>query len=119
MSRLFDAVISRNVVAAEAVLRKDGVDVDAVDDGWTCLTRAAGRGDVDMMRLLLRHGAAVDAPDGSRWTALMMATVHGSTDAARTLLDHGATVDARDKYLFISIAKLLGTAAKSNLRQPR
>jgi ankyrin repeat protein len=59
----------------------------------TLLMRAAGKGDTDMVRALVEHGADVNADDyGS--TALLSAVGNGYTETARYLLDHGADVNA-------------------------
>ncbi|UKZ46576.1 hypothetical protein TrVGV298_000781 [Trichoderma virens] len=50
---------------------------------------------IQVMKLLLDHGAKVDQPGGDRWgTALQVACREGTIEAVRFLLDHGADVNA-------------------------
>ncbi len=61
--------------------------------GNECITP----GGADVVRMLVRAGAAVDAAEGSkRCTALHMAARRGRVDVAAALLDCGANIDARD-----------------------
>lgn len=64
--------------------------------GWTPLHYAATGGNSEIVALLLKHGATVDAiaPNGS--TPLMMAAMFGSTEAVRQLLDAGADPDLKN-----------------------
>ncbi len=73
----------------------------------TPLMRAAGRGDLEVMKKLLAQGADVQARNQIDLSALDYAcgaisssstTVHGSLEAAQLLLDHGADVNAPGKY---------------------
>jgi ankyrin repeat protein len=57
------------------------------------LHAAAVCGHVDLIRLLLDHGAIVDRFDGWGDTALFGAAGNGHTEAARLLLNHGAKMD--------------------------
>jgi len=51
-------------------------------------------GELDAVRILLRHGAFVDSRTGDGWTALQLASGNGHLDIVRMLLGHGATVDS-------------------------
>ena len=77
----------------------DKVDVDArlSEDGETALHRAASRGHVQAVRLLLDRGAKVDAVDGEGVTPLILASYRGQTEAVKLLLERGASVNAREK----------------------
>ncbi|KAJ7900820.1 Pfs, NACHT and ankyrin domain protein [Mycena leptocephala] len=46
-------------------------------------------------RLLLEHGADVNAQGGQYWTALQAASAEGHLELARLLLEHGAEVNAQ------------------------
>jgi ankyrin repeat protein/catechol 2,3-dioxygenase-like lactoylglutathione lyase family enzyme len=66
---------------------------DAPHPGWTPLHAAAQQGRLDIVRLLLEHGADVDAREsGDNTTALHWAAARGEKDLVQTLLDAGADV---------------------------
>lgn len=87
---LMMAAYKRNKPAAEALIAK-GAAVNR--PGWTPLHYAAASGDSDIARLLLAHGARVDAqspPASGKFTPLMMAAREGHEDTAVFLLGQGA-----------------------------
>jgi ankyrin repeat protein len=74
-----------------------GADVNAADSyGMTALAWAATAGRADVARVLLDHGAEVDAHShpGLEETPLMHAASQGKTDVVRILLERGANVNA-------------------------
>jgi ankyrin repeat protein len=76
---------------------KLGVSVDAPVDGSgsTLLMQAAPRS-VGMARLLLEHGADVNAARTDGDTALILAAACGTVSAVRQLIEHGASLEARN-----------------------
>jgi ankyrin repeat protein len=79
----------RDLVAA-------GVPLNGQDDqNQTALTRAAFRGDVRILQILLAAGAAKVDPRGLG-TALEMAAFSGKNDAMNLLLAFGATANTRN-----------------------
>lgn len=56
----------------------------------TPLIQAAAKGDFEIVQMLLRAGAAVDAAEAEGTTALHQAVMAGHADVVRLLLDHGA-----------------------------
>lgn len=58
--------------------------------GWTPLHYAATKGHVDMMRLLIDEHAYVDAESPNGTTPLMMAAFYGTPMATKLLLEEGA-----------------------------
>lgn len=64
-------------------------------DVQRCLSRAAGMGNVDAVRLLLRAGARGDAPNQFGWPAICDAALNGQTATVKLLLDSGADKEAR------------------------
>ena len=57
---------------------------------------ASSRGKVDIVRLLLDHGADPNARGRHGRTSLHRASSFGDLDTARLLLAHGAEIDAQD-----------------------
>lgn len=65
---------------------------DAIYDCEICA--ASYRGHRDVLKLLLDHGADIDARDiSSGRTPLQIASIHGHLDAVRFLLDEGADIN--------------------------
>jgi ankyrin repeat protein len=71
-----------------------GVKPDEIKDkyGQTALMRAAARGHVEIMRLLIDRGADVNAQSDGNQTALLNAADMGQFDAVKLLLEKGADV---------------------------
>ena len=70
---------------------------EQMQNGDTLLSVAADAGRIEMMRILLAHGASVDTSKvGVGLTALHHAARRGRHDAAALLINHGAQVDVRD-----------------------
>jgi uncharacterized protein len=87
---LMMAAFKHNRPAVEALLAK-GAAVN--QPGWTALHYAAASGDDEIARILLGHGAQVDAVSplkSGAFTPLMMAAREGHGSTALLLLDHGA-----------------------------
>jgi len=62
----------------------------------TPLETAAYKNDIEMMRLLVRHGADVDFPNCHGVTPLMTASMAGNKEAIAELLSLGAKIGIRD-----------------------
>ena len=79
-------------------LLQAGADIEGRDSrGYTALILASYNGHESTTRLLLDHGAAVDAPDAARGnTALHGVAFKGFDAIARTLIAADADVDARN-----------------------
>jgi quinoprotein dehydrogenase-associated probable ABC transporter substrate-binding protein len=92
-SEFFDAVIANDVDRADYLLGK-GAHVNGRSDlGETALTTASRAGCLEMMRLLVKHGAKVDQPDGDGLTPLMGAVQRDQAVAVKYLLAHGAGIE--------------------------
>ena len=70
----------------------------AMPTGETPLMQAARNGNADTVKVLLAHGASVDAKETTQHqTALMWAAVEGNVAAIKTLIEGGANIDAHSK----------------------
>jgi len=70
----------------------------ALPSGETALMAAARTGKVEAVKVLLAHGADVNAKETMRGqTALMWAVAEGHVDVAKALLEHGADIKAQSK----------------------
>lgn len=74
-------------------LLSEGVDVHLSDLSGTALHQAALQGDVQLIALMLRHGADIEGRDASGDTPLCKAAVGGNMAAIDLLLKNGASVD--------------------------
>jgi len=80
-------------VDAADLLLDLGADVNCVarnSSEVTPLHSAAASRSTEMVELLLRHGASVNARQHGGWTALHAVALHKDARATRTLLEHGA-----------------------------
>jgi hypothetical protein len=93
------------VVSGDARALKDllaaGANVNEQDEqGWTPLNWAAGRGDVDAVRLLLEHGADVTLTGRDNRTPLMIAKAADRREVAEILKEaevaRAAWIDPRE-----------------------
>jgi ankyrin repeat protein len=72
-----------------------GMNVDSRNSrGWTALMVAAGKGYVDIARLIIARGAAVNA-EGGGLTSLRLAAFDGHAAIVKLLLEKGANVNAK------------------------
>ncbi len=88
-----------------SLLLSKGVNVDQRRSigGETCLHRAAERGILPMIDLLIENGADVDAMNLSGTTPLMIAASSNQIQVVSRLLEKGAHVDASNNKGFTAI----------------
>jgi uncharacterized protein len=98
----------------QLLLRGDNVDTVIEETGRTGLSVAAGLGNVQIMNLLLDHGATVDYRDLDGNTPLHWAALNGQTAAIKRLVAAKAEVDATNKR---GITPLM-LAVDHNRREP-
>ncbi|NXU17864.1 TANC1 protein, partial [Pardalotus punctatus] len=81
------------------VEKEHDMDIDDTDALWgeTALTAAAGRGKLEVCKLLLGHGAAVTRASRRGVPPLLCAVRQGHWQIAKLLVEHGADVNLSDK----------------------
>ncbi len=84
---LMMAAYKDNLPAVQALLDK-GAKVNQL--GWTALHYAAAGGSAQVIRLLVKHRAELDARSPHMATALMLAAREGQEEAVTALLEAGA-----------------------------
>jgi len=91
----------------------EGADVNGVWNQQTPLMSAAGKGNTAVLRLLLKHGAQVNAKDKFGITALFAAIAANLPDAARVLIESGA--DTRARLEVVGVDPLMAAAQVGNV----
>lgn len=85
--------------AKVGVLLRDETDLEERNRAdWTPLMAASLKGQVDIARLLLDHGADLHAVNFEGKSAIHMAAMRGGPDIVRLLVRLGADVNAADKF---------------------
>ena len=94
---LLKAVVAGDLPSMQQAL-DHGAGEEAREDlfGATALMVAAGKGRVDMVKILLDCGANKDARDEGGWTALMHATLNGQMETISFLIGEGVSIDAQN-----------------------
>lgn len=95
---LFMACTNGNAAIIEALL-KAGADANAVNaNGTSALMTASAAGNADAVKVLIDHGANVNAKESAHGqTALMFAAALNRADAIKVLLAHGAEANVTTK----------------------
>ena len=95
--QLINAIANANLDAAKQLL-ESGANPDAVVNGNAPLMLASKLGNLDLVKMLIDHGASVDnnALNSERRTPLMVAINSDNADVVGFLLAKGASVTRRD-----------------------
>lgn len=64
---------------------------------WTALISACENGSLEVTRLMLQHGADIDAQSADGWTPLMMASYEGHREIVSLLLERNANHEMKTK----------------------
>lgn len=110
------ACTNQNVAMVEKLLNS-GASPNGVPGATPVLMTAARTGNVDTVKLLLTHGAEVNAKETERGqTALMWAVAEKHPEVVRLLIDHGADANTRSTSGFTA---LLFSAQQGDLDSAR
>jgi len=95
--KLINAIANNQIVSIQHLL-ETGANPDGVVHGNTPLMLASKIGDVDVVKVLLEHGASVDnnSLNSERRTPLMVAINSDNADVVAYLLANGASITRRD-----------------------
>ena len=94
---LIQAAKARDGEALAALLKKQGVDVNAKEkNGSTALLNAIAYRNHHNIKLLLDHGAEVNVANAGGLSALILAAIQDDEETVSALLGRGAKVDAED-----------------------
>ncbi len=95
---LHHAAMSNQHEIAEILLSKESIDLEHRRDqfGFTPLLTAAFEGHVEMVELLIAHGANIEAEDNWKDTPINVAAWNGQLAVVETLIALGANPDAQN-----------------------
>ncbi|XP_048417933.1 ankyrin repeat and protein kinase domain-containing protein 1 [Stegostoma tigrinum] len=86
----------QNFNNVKKILKKEHVVMNFVED-YTLLHLAIFTGDVELVRLVLKHGGSVNAQTSRGMTPLIIAVQHGFVDISMLLIEEGADVNLTDE----------------------
>jgi uncharacterized protein len=96
MPRIVGAVYQGNVEELQALLA--GTSANEEYEGASLLGHAAAISSLEVIQVLLKHGAEVNSYDSRSGTTPLMAATHREVEVVQALLDAGAEVNARNAY---------------------
>jgi ankyrin repeat protein len=80
--------------------------------GWTALHLAAFNGHIEIIRLLLQHGADLNAKDNQKWTPIHYSVFQGSIPVLKVLLEARASIiSAQDQTVATPFAMAINSKA--------
>lgn len=81
------------------LIQNDEILINVKDwRGRTLLSSACKYGNLDIVKMLISHGADVNTHDICGITPLMLAFIYGQFYVAEYLINHGANINALDNY---------------------
>jgi ankyrin repeat protein len=97
ITAMHEAAVVGSADTCKLLLERAALLLDAKDaEGWTPLMYAVYHGRLDMVELLLQHGADIEAVENSNSTALIVASFAKQASVALYLLQAGANMTAVD-----------------------
>lgn len=94
---LHTAVIRNDEAKVTKLITQRKIDITATNPrGEAAMNLAAAHGHIDMMKLLTRNGASVNARSAYSWTPLMDAAISGQVEAAQWLIEQNCDTDTQN-----------------------
>ena len=94
--KLVDVVMKGNTKLVQELLEDKSIDINVGAPYWTPLMGASDKGNQDIAKILLDHGADVNARGGLGFTSLMAASEAGHLEMVKLLVDQGADVSIKN-----------------------
>jgi ankyrin repeat protein/beta-lactamase regulating signal transducer with metallopeptidase domain len=94
-NKLIAAVNSGNIDSVRARLSESDVNA-GTPVGWTALMEAAKKGNAEIVKLLLEHGADLESRSKEGRTALWIAVYYGNSEVIKVLLAHNVDINTKD-----------------------
>lgn len=82
--------------------------------GWTALSEASHEGNIDIVSLLLKNGADVNALNEGGSTPLMLASMQGHVEIVKLLVKNGADVNLTNKDGFTASMHAISNSKSTN-----
>lgn len=104
----------KGAAATVTLLLNKGSDVNGMSGGESALHSAALRGHLDVIRVLLEHGANANQKGWQDISPLFRAVVSGKVESIELLLAYGADINARMKPNVVGQTPLMWAANSGN-----
>ena len=91
-----ETILKRNATVNQRISGRTGRFISLPGGGKTALVLASGRANLGTLKVLIDHGAEVDAKDDGGNTALMAAVTNGNLDVVKALLESNADPNVRN-----------------------
>jgi ankyrin repeat protein len=112
-----DALRTGNVKVVKKFLDA-GTDANYTSFAWSGLQMAAGKGQLEAVKLLVEHGANVNYQHPiTKMTALHLAAYEGYNDVVKYLLEHGAdpNIKLRGNVSILRVVRDLGNTKTAEI----
>lgn len=90
-------LLCRGVDVDDRIIYSDTAKIIIDQADWTALMWAANEGHDEVVRVLLDHGAAIEAKEREGKTSLILAATNAQLDVVRELSDRGVDVNVQGK----------------------
>ncbi len=95
---LINAAKESDIEKIKELIKQD-IDINTCDSrGYTAMLWAAQKGNIDIVNLLIKNGANIEAKhEASRgYTPLIVAAINNHIEVAKMLIEHGANINSKN-----------------------